>query len=119
MATDPRLLDLVLRSGVTLECCLTSNVVLGAVPSLKEHPIRDLAEVGVPVTLASDNPIRTCTSISRESERAASLGFDIEELLGMTRQAISASFTSPERKQKLLGSVESGTPVFPLWKKGV
>ena len=40
-ATD-KLLQRVADSGVTVECCLTSNLALGGVPSLEEHPIRRL-----------------------------------------------------------------------------
>ena len=39
-AAKTELLKEVANSGVTVECCLTSNVVLGAVSSLEEHPIR-------------------------------------------------------------------------------
>ena len=67
-AATEELLQLVLDSGVTVECCLTSNVVLGAVPSLGEHPIRLLVEAGVPVSLSTDDPVRLCTTIEREYE---------------------------------------------------
>ena len=101
-AAKTELLKEVANSGVTVECCLTSNVVLGAVSSLEEHPIRSFIQAGIPVTLNSDDPVRLCTSIGREYELAASLGFGTQELREMTRQAISASFTSDERKQRLL-----------------
>ena len=100
-ATD-KLLQRVVDSGVTVECCLTSNLALGAVPSLVEHPIRRLVESGVPVTLSTDDPVRLCTSIEREYERAAALGFGRDDLLSFTRQGILASFTSEERRSKLL-----------------
>ncbi len=83
---------------MTLECCLTSNVVLGAVPSLEEHPIRRLVEAGIPVTLASDDPVRLNTSIGREYEIAASLGFGTDQLMEMSANAIRASFTRPSRR---------------------
>lgn len=108
--STPQLLDQVLQSGVTVECCLTSNVVFGGVRCLEEHPIREMTEAGVPVTLASDIPVRLCTSIGREYELAASLGFGTEELLRITREAIRASFTSPERKQKLFAVVDGALP---------
>ena len=60
-AADPRLIETVLEKDVTIECCLTSNVVLGAVPSLDDHPIRKLIECGISVTLASDDPLRLST----------------------------------------------------------
>ncbi len=104
--STPQLLNRVVQSGVTVECCLTSNVVFGGVQSLEEHPIRGMAEAGVPVTLAADNPVRLCTSIGREYDLATSLGFGTEDLVGMTRQAIQASFTSPERKQTLLSLLD-------------
>ena len=104
-ATD-EVLHLVLDSGVTVECCLTSNVVLGAVPSLGEHPIRLLVEAGVPVSLSTDDPVRLCTTIEREYELAAALNFGMDDLLSFTRQAILASFTSEDRRSELLDVVE-------------
>ena len=45
------------EAEVTVECCLTSNVVLGAVSSLEDHPIRTFVEAGIRVTLSSDDPV--------------------------------------------------------------
>jgi adenosine deaminase len=102
-AADPHLLDAVRRTGVTIECCVSCNVLLGAVASVKEHPVRALAECGIPVTLNSDDPVHVGTTIGREYEIAASLlGFSEPELLEITRNAIRASFTSPERRAALL-----------------
>ena len=92
VAADPRLIDMVLKRDVTLECCLTSNVVLGAVSSFNDHPIRLLMEAGISVTLASDDPIRLCTSIGREYEIAMRLGIGTEKLMEMSTNGIRASF---------------------------
>jgi adenosine deaminase len=101
-ATDPHLLDAVRRAGVTIECCVSCNVLLGAVASFEEHPIRALAEYGIPVTLNCDDPVHVGTTIGREYEIAASsLGFSEPELLEVTRNAIRASFTSPQRRAAL------------------
>ena len=72
-AYEPDLLEQIAGAGVTVECCLTSNVVLGATQSLETHPIKAFVEAGVPVTLNTDNPVRMRTSIGREYEQAASL----------------------------------------------
>ncbi len=108
VTSSQRLIVRVLEAGVTLECCLTSNVVLGAVPSLQDHPIRALMEAGVPVTLASDDPIRLCTSIDREYELAASLGFGTDQLLEMSANGIRASFARPSVRESMLQSVIEG-----------
>jgi adenosine deaminase len=101
-ADDPRLLDALVRSGATVECCLTCNVVLGAVPSYEEHPIRRLVEHGVPVALSTDLPVHACTGIGKEYAVAAALGFSPAELLAFTRNAVAASFGSEGRRAALL-----------------
>ena len=102
---EPDLLEQIASAGVTVECCLTANVVLGGVSSLEEHPIKRFVEAGVPVTLNTDNPVRMRTSIGREYEQAASLGFGPRDLLSFTRQGVAASFTSEARKADLLGTL--------------
>ena len=74
-ARDPRLLDRVARSGVTVECCLSCNVVLGTVSSYEEHPIRRFTAHGIPVVLGTDDPVQVCTTIGREYAIAAALDF--------------------------------------------
>ena len=81
-ASDSALLDEMVKAQVTVECCLTSNVVLGAVPSLKSHPMRTFIDAGIPVTLNSDDPVSLCTSIGTEYGLAASLGLSASDLLG-------------------------------------
>ena len=99
---SPELLNEVLEAGVTIECCLTSNIVLGAVTSLAAHPIRAFVDAGVPVTLNTDDPVRFDTSMY---ELAAELGFDDSDLLEFTRNGIAVSFTSEERKAALWSRV--------------
>ena len=104
-AFDTALLDEMGEAGVTVECCLTSNVVLGAVPSPEDHPLRTFIDAGIPVTLSSDDPVSLNTTIGKEYELAAGLGFDTPALLSLTRNGIASSFTSPERKTSLLSRI--------------
>jgi adenosine deaminase len=106
-AADPRLLALLAERGVTVECSLSSNVVLGAVPSYEAHPIRRFLDAGIPVALGTDDPVQLCTTIGREYAIAASLGFTPRELLGFTQSAVRAAFTTPERRAALLAEVVS------------
>lgn len=105
-ASDPRLLDLLADSGVTVECSLSCNVVLGAVPSYKEHPIHRFVERGIPVALCSDVPVQIATTIGREYALAHALGFSSADLVGFTANAIRASFTPPARKAALLAALD-------------
>ena len=54
---DPRVLDLVVRRGVALEVCPTSNVSLGVYPDLSSVPIPQLLEAGARVALGADDPL--------------------------------------------------------------
>ncbi len=105
-AHAPELMDLLIERDITLECALTCNAFLGAAPSLGEHPLPTLVEAGVNVTLATDNPIQVGTTIGHEYLLAASLGISKRELLNMTRTAIKASFTTPERRKELLARLD-------------
>jgi adenosine deaminase len=106
-AKDPRLLELLADSGATIECSLTCNVVLGAVASYEEHPIRRFTENGIPVAVCTDDPLQICTTIGREYALAHALGFSLTELLAFTRSAIRAAFTTQERRAELLDELDA------------
>lgn len=108
-ARDPRLLEQLARSGVTLECSLTCNVVLGAVDAYEEHPLRQFIAAGVPVTLSTDDPVRVVTTIGREYAITAALGFGERELRTFTCNAVKASFAPRSRRDALLAEV-NGRP---------
>ena len=112
-ASDPRLLEQLAASGATVECSLTCNVILGAAPSYEAHPIRRFVESGIPVTLNTDLPVHACTTIGREYAIAAALGFSPAELLGFTRNAVRASFTSAERRAALLDELRGWEATLP------
>ncbi len=97
-AYDSALLNELREGEVTVECCMTSNLVLGAVSSLEAHPIRNFVEAGIPVVLCSDDPVRLTTSIAEEYRLASSLGLGESELLGFTRNAVAASFAPDGQK---------------------
>ena len=101
-ARDPMLLEQLARSGVTVECCLTANVILGGSPSYESHPIRQFVAHGIPATLNTDLPVHACTTIGREYAIAAALGFSPGDLLEFTRNGVRASFASAERRTALL-----------------
>ena len=82
---DPALVEELAEREIVLECCPTSNVVLGVFPSYEDHPLPRLRAAGVQITLGSDDPPYFGASIGGEyavcSER---FGFDDEELREIT-----------------------------------
>lgn len=107
--TDPWLLDLLASRGITVEVCLTANLVLGAVEQLEAHPLRRFLDAGVKVALGTDNPVQFGTTIGREYELANQLGLSRTELLALTRNGIEAGFTTPDRKSMLIAGLQQAS----------
>jgi adenosine deaminase len=103
---DPALVGELAERGMVLECCPTSNVVLGVFPSYEDHPIPRLVEAGVRVTLGSDDPPWFGASIGGEYAVCAErFGYDDERLRAITRTAIEAAFCDETLKQGLIRRV--------------
>ena len=106
---DPALVAEIAERGLVLECCPTSNVVLGVFDSFETHPLPALREAGVRVTLASDDPPYFGASVGGEYAVAAErFGLSEPELVGLTRTAIEASFAEPPLRASLLDRLGDG-----------
>jgi adenosine deaminase len=102
---DPELVAELAERGIVLECCPTSNVVLGIYPSYEEHPLRALRAAGVRVTLGSDDPPWFGASIGGEYAVCAErLGFGDEDLRELTRTALEAAFCEEKLKENLMNA---------------
>jgi adenosine deaminase len=100
---DPALVEGLAERGTVLECCPTSNVVLGLYPSYEAHPIRKLRAAGVRVTLGSDDPPWFGASIGGEYAVCAErLGFAEEDLRELTKTALEAAFCEQKLKTNLI-----------------
>ena len=70
---DPRVLDLVLERGVTLEACPTSNVHTGVIRDFAEHPLARWLSLGVKACVCADNSLLSDVSTAQEYERGSLL----------------------------------------------
>jgi adenosine deaminase len=99
---DPALVSELAARGIVLECCPTSNVVLGVYPSYEEHPLPALRAAGVRVTLGSDDPPYFGATIDGEYAVCAErMGFSEDELRDITRTAIDAAFCDEDLRSAL------------------
>jgi aminodeoxyfutalosine deaminase len=60
--------------GTVLDVCPISNLRLGVVRSLEEHPLPQLLAAGVRCSISTDDPAIFDTDLTRDYEAAASLG---------------------------------------------
>ena len=100
---DPAVVSELAARAIVLECCPTSNVVLGVYPSYEAHPLPVLRAAGVPITLGSDDPPYFGASIAGEySVCAARFGFSDDVLRDITRTAIDAAFCDDDLRAALV-----------------
>ena len=74
-------------AGVRLNVCPTSNVKLGRVNSLREHPIRVLFDAGVKVTINTDDPLIFGCTLSSEFLSLYAAGVMTAQELDLIRRA--------------------------------
>lgn len=97
--TDQELMRRLAKDQVTLEVCLSSNLQTGAVDDLSKHPIRKFLEAGVPITLATDNPTVSATTLTQEYLLAIER-FELtqEEVDALISQGRASAFVTPSKK---------------------
>ncbi|MGA1838923.1 adenosine deaminase [Herbiconiux sp. 11R-BC] len=77
---DPALVAELLDRAIVLDVCPTSNVRTRVVPHLEAHPLPRLLELGLPVTINTDDPAMFGTDLAREHAFARSAGADPRRL---------------------------------------
>lgn len=99
---DPALVRELADRQIPLELCPSSNVFLGVVDSMEEHPFRDYFDAGLKVTLNTDDPAFFDTDIKREYDRAAAAhDLSLADLLTISRNGVDAAFCDENTKQCL------------------
>jgi aminodeoxyfutalosine deaminase len=103
---DPRLVAYLRERQLPVDVSPTSNVRTRCVPSLAAHPLPEMLEAGLFVTVNSDDPPMFGTTLAGEYLVAASeLGLTAAELAGLAANAVRASFLDEASAGALLGEI--------------
>jgi adenosine deaminase len=103
---DGDLLHYITDHRIPLECCPSSNVQTGAVKDLATHPLKLYFDLGVRVTVNTDNRLITDTSVSKELDLVHSeLGVPFSDIKSMIVAGFKSSFQPFHEKQALLRKV--------------
>ena len=105
---DPALVDDLTARGIVLEVCPGSNIALGLYPGWRQHPISQLRERGVKVTVSTDDPPFFHTTMAREYDRLAE-AFDWDEgvFRALARTALDAAFCDADTRARILQRLEA------------
>jgi len=106
---DPATERLVAERGIPLEVCPTSNLqISGVMNSYSEHPLKRYIDLGIPVTINTDN--RLMSQITVTHELAAVIDAFLlseEEVKTLLLNSAVAAFAPPAVKEKLRAAVHA------------
>jgi adenosine deaminase len=104
---DPELVQYLIKNRIPLTVCPLSNIKLKVFPSLKDHNLKQMLDLGLHVTINSDDPAyfggyinENFLSVQKE------FNFNKQDLLKLSMNAIEASFLEQECKQVLRKELE-------------
>ena len=96
------------RHALHFEVCPTSNVHTGIAPSVSAHPLRSMIEVGLSVSVSTDNRLMSCVTLSDELRAAHEQnGVSLAAIRQMMREAAHASFLPEAARQAALQALDA------------
>lgn len=103
---SPQTIARLVDQGIALEICPSSNIALGLFPDMVAHPLSQLLNAGIKVSLNSDDPPFFNTTLADEYDRAQQYySYTDAKMTMFTQMAIEAGFMDKHTKQKLLASL--------------
>jgi adenosine deaminase len=108
---DSNLVDRLRRERIPLTVCPLSNVALRVVDRVADHPLPEMMEKGLLVSVNSDDPAYFGGYVGENYLALADdLGFGEQRLAMLAANSIESSFLDDAQKRDLLAEVESVEP---------
>ena len=105
---DAELVAELAASGICLDVCPTSNLLLSVVPSLEEHPLIHLLDAGVRCSINADDPILFGPDILAEYELCREvLGLSDQQLAACALSSIECTAAPESVKTKAKADIEA------------
>ena len=105
---DKEVLQKVIDTGTTLEVCPTSNIQCRTEPSYEEHPLKNLYDAGVKVTVNTDNMSISNITLEDEYDKCLDImGFSYNDLIQMNINSIECCFMPEEEKPAYIEKLKS------------
>ena len=96
---DEKYITALYERQIPLEVCVSSNVKVDR--NYASHPIREMIERGLKVTINTDNMIFSRTDTVNEHNQLRMIGLDDETLMKCTMNALDAAFCDEKTKLEL------------------
>lgn len=105
---DLSLVEVLREREIVLEVCPTSNVCLTSIESIAEHPIQQMVDEGLQVTINSDDPPMFSTTLSDEFANCSdAFGWDMARLKEFTVRAAQNSLLPESDRRTLIENLKN------------
>jgi adenosine deaminase len=110
---DPTLLEYLREKRIPIEMCPLSNVSTAVVPSLEAHPIRRYYDLGLLISVNTDDPMMFNNSLAQEYRLLVErLGFTPDDVRQLILNGVKSAWLPEERKQALAATFQAN----PAWQ---
>lgn len=111
---DPELVQYLADHRIPLELCPHSNVRTGIINSVREHPVRQYFDLGIPISLNTDDPLFFGNSLVDELVAVRRFHrFSRGEIKRLIVSSIESSWLTADRKARLAETFRSE----PSWNE--
>lgn len=104
---DPELVKRLVKEQIALTVCPVSNRELQVCPDLKDHCVKEMLDLGLLVTVNSDDPAYFRGSLNDNYlETAEALGLSKQDIYQLARNSFTASFLPASEKARLIETLD-------------
>ena len=105
---DPKLIQEIIKRDLALTVCPLSNTALQVVDDLKDHPLKKMMDLGLKVTVNSDDPAYFGGQVNQNYvEIQKALNLNKEDLYQLAKNSFQYALIDKELKTKYLDELES------------
>ena len=104
--TDPKLVERLVEEKIGLTVCPLSNTALRNVEHIDHHPIKKMLDLGLKVTVNSDDPAYFGGYVTQNYLACIeALDLSLEDVKQLVRNSFEYSFLSDEMKEKFIAQI--------------
>ncbi|MGB5321289.1 adenosine deaminase [Lutimonas sp.] len=105
---DERLIAEIVEKDIALTVCPLSNKALQVVPDLKKHPLKEMMELGMKVTVNSDDPAYFGGQVNQNYiEIQEALNLSKKDLYELAKNSFEYALIGDDLKEKYLSELEA------------
>jgi adenine deaminase len=105
---DEKLVEQIIKRDLALTVCPLSNTALQVVDDLKNHPLKKMMELGIKVTINSDDPAYFGGQVNKNYlEIQKSLNLTKKELYTLAKNSFQYSLLNESKKQQYINELEA------------